>query len=248
VALVFAVSRVRNEEDVIVPWARHLLAECDGLVVADNLSTDRTRLLLAQIAEEDPLLLLTDEPEMAYWQNRTMDRLAAVAAEMGAEWIVPCDADEWWYCPDGRRIADALANDPREAVAANMWTMVPQASDDPSEVDPFRRIVWRHRTHTSFPKVAYRWAPGRHIGMGNHGVAGLSARADGTLEIRHVPYRTRDQARAKVIHGRTALEATDMTVNIGDEWRALGALDDEGFDGWWANFTDCHDCILMGPP
>ena len=53
---VVAVTMVRDEEDVIRSTVAHMLDEVDAVIVADNLSTDRTREIL------DDLLALPVDP------------------------------------------------------------------------------------------------------------------------------------------------------------------------------------------
>jgi len=89
---VVGISMFRNEADVARYVVRHMLDECDRVIVADNCSTDETRDVLAGIA--DSHFTLTDEPRFEYRQADTMMRLVGMAPE--ATWIVPFDADEWW--------------------------------------------------------------------------------------------------------------------------------------------------------
>src|ERR1039458_7999838 len=91
---------VKDEADVIEGAIRHMADEGGtGIIVANNGSTDVTR----EILEELDLpceLLLVDAPEIAYYQSRKMTRLAEQAAEQGAEWVIPFDADDVWTASD----------------------------------------------------------------------------------------------------------------------------------------------------
>jgi glycosyltransferase involved in cell wall biosynthesis len=205
---VVAVSMVRNEEDVIGHVVRHMLAECDRVIVADNRSTDGTLAELANIETGD--LTVVDEPRFAFCQTDTMNRLAAMAPD--ADWIVPFDADEWWDSAEGR-IADVLMGLDADATMTRTWDMVPQP-DDPDDPNPFSRItryrpgsLWAQPRHG---KVAFRPGPGRHIQQGNHGLAGEVQPPVGPLRLRHIPFRSFEQAKAKVRHGRDVLLAAGM--------------------------------------
>ncbi len=91
---------VKNEQDVIGPWVQHLLDEqFAGVIVADNMSTDDTRVILDQFT--DPRLHVMDDPEVGYYQGEKTSRMGQIAAEWGATWIVPVDADEWWFSTRG---------------------------------------------------------------------------------------------------------------------------------------------------
>jgi len=98
-----AVTMVRDEADIVEATVRHMLTQVDVVIVADNRSVDGTR----EILEGLPVHLLND-PERGYYQSEKMARLAHMArVEHGADWVVPFDADEWWYSPHGR-IGDVL--------------------------------------------------------------------------------------------------------------------------------------------
>jgi hypothetical protein len=233
----FGVTMVRDEEDVIEYVVRHTLEECDGVIVGDNDSADRTREILESI--DDPRLTVVDLPGFAYHQRERMNALATKASvEYGAEWVVPFDADEWWYSPRGR-IADVLAAvDPTIIVAvAAPYEWVPEPDDDHLDPNPFSRIRHR-RTTQAQQKVAFRPGPGRELAMGNHHLEGAWPETRELLEIGHVPYRSVEQARRKVVHGKAALEAAGLATGFGFHWRELGDMSEEGFADWWRKWTD----------
>jgi hypothetical protein len=232
---VVAVSMVRNEEDVIGHVVRHMLAECDRVIVADNRSTDGTLAELANIETGD--LTVVDEPRFAFCQTDTMNRLAAMAPD--ADWIVPFDADEWWDSAEGR-IADVLMGLDADATMTRTWDMVPQP-DDPDDPNPFSRItryrpgsLWAQPRHG---KVAFRPGPGRHIQQGNHGLAGEVQPPVGPLRLRHIPFRSFEQAKAKVRHGRDVLLTAGMPPTEGFHWQSWGAYGDDQLREWWADWT-----------
>lgn len=96
-----AVCMARDEADVIGSTVAHMLAQVDAVIVADNLSTDRTREILDEMASAHPgRLVVVEDPDPAYRQSEKMTALALRARlDFGAEWIVPFDADEVWYSP-----------------------------------------------------------------------------------------------------------------------------------------------------
>lgn len=217
---VAAVSMVRDEADIIESTVAHMLTQVDVVIVADNRSIDGTREIL------DSLDVVTlDDPEVAYHQSEKMTRLAHYAAgEFGADWVVPFDADEWWYSPEGR-IGDVLeACQAWPVMTAELYDHVPTGID-PDGPDPTRTIRYRRRNPGALPKVACRTAPDLVIHQGNHG-AGYSAPAPQIpgLIVRHFPYRSAEQFARKAINGAEAYAATDLPDDIGRHWREYGAI------------------------
>ncbi len=233
----FAVSMVKDEVDVIAGCLRHMADEVDELIVADNGSTDGTRDALAWLADELPLTVL-DDPDPAYYQSAKMSHLAALAAERGATWIVPFDADELWFSQAGR-VRDVLPRFGTCVVLAALTNHFCTAID-PVDEDPFRRITWRQPQAAPLPKVAFQWEPGAVIHQGNHGVTLPSGRGSRPgLEIRHFPYRSADHFVRKARTGAAAYRATTLPVTEGAHWRAYGdILDRHGEDALAAVFRE----------
>jgi hypothetical protein len=127
---------VKDEADVIQHTLRHLLAEVDHVLVADNLSTDGTWEALEDLRADvgsSRLSLLRDE-DPAYYQSVKTTALAQTALELGARWVIPCDADEVWYAPDGRSVAaylNGVAPDV-QIVKADLYNHLPSALDPPA--------------------------------------------------------------------------------------------------------------------
>lgn len=220
---VWGVSMCKDEADVIEGTLRHMADEVDHLLVADNLSIDGTRDILAELAGALPLTVV-DDPDPAHFQSRKMSALAAQAAEHGATWIVPFDADELWFARSGR-LREVLPALPPANVAFASLTNHYSTAVDPEDPDPFLRMVWRSRDPLPLPKVAFRWEPGAVIHEGNHGVTfpGGQLQVE-ALEIRHFPYRSAEQFVRKARNGATALQRTDLPESVGAHWRSYGGL------------------------
>ncbi|MDX2103584.1 MAG: glycosyltransferase family 2 protein [Alphaproteobacteria bacterium] len=96
------ISAVRDECDVIegmLTW--HFAQGIDAAVVIDNGSVDGTRARLAALAARWPIIVL-DQPAGRYDQSRWLTRAARLAQRLlGAEWIIPADADELWVPAEG---------------------------------------------------------------------------------------------------------------------------------------------------
>jgi hypothetical protein len=230
---VWCVSMMRDEADVAVDVVTHLAEEgVDGIIVADNLSADGTGDILRDLDLPCQLLVI-DDTEPGYYQSDKMTRLAHQAHDLGAEWIVPFDADELWCArSDGLARALRLLPDRVTVAEASLLNHFATAldSDDPC---PLRSMQWRQRDPAPLPKVAVRWAPHLCIHQGNHGADRDGDRAVGDLEVRHFPYRSFDQFLRKARNGAAAYAATDLPADQGAHWRQYGALiDSQGEDAF----------------
>lgn len=254
----FGISMVRDEADVIEGTLRHMAGEVDELIVANNLSTDGTRDILDQLAKELPLTVV-DDPDPAYFQSRKMSALADQAAEAGADWIVPFDADEIWFAR-GDRVSVVLAELGRlvyRRVNAVLYHHFRTRFDDPPGDDPFRTMPWRQATPggatpqrpEGLPKVAFRWEPGAVVEAGNHGVHLPSVHREfpppTLLEVRHFPYRSAEQMCRKARNGAAAYAATDLPEQTGSHWRSYGRiLDQPNGEQLLAKVYNDHFCYL----
>jgi len=226
---VWAVSMVRDEADIVCMAIRQLVDEgVDGIIVANNRSVDKTGFLLEALQNTLPIPLIVEEDaEPGYYQSRKMTRLAKLAHDRGADWIVPFDADELWYAL-GDRVAVELRAVPRgvEAVGVPMFNHYRTALDL-AEPFPVVSMVYRDAAINPMPKCAYRWKPGSKLEMGNHGVYFSGRPAvlrESPLRIRHFPYRSAEQMIRKARNGAEAYNASDLSPGFGTHWRQYGAL------------------------
>ena len=226
--VVAAVSMVRNEADIVGWTLDHLLAEgVELVIVADNLSTDETRAVL----EARPVQIV-DDSEPGFYQSRKMTALSRLAVERGADWVIPFDADELWYAPDGR-VADVLRHVDGDVMEAELFDHLPDATDPPEEPNPWRRSPWRRPRPQSQPKVAFRADPDVVLAMGNHGVIRRGPRAHGVLAVRHLQFRSPAQLIRKVRQGAEAYRRTDLPSVYGAHWRRLAEETDEQLELHW---------------
>ena len=151
---VVAVSTVKNEEDVVEAFVRHTVALVDRLVVVDNASTDGTLQILRALEQEGLPLAIESDPEIGFYQWRRSTRLMRHAVdELGADWVMPLDADELAvFDRDALRVPPPAPDGRPQALKLPWRTFTPDPTDSAAEPNPFLRI--RHRlVREPFPWV-----------------------------------------------------------------------------------------------
>jgi hypothetical protein len=221
---------VRDEADVIAATLEHFFAQgADGIIVTDNGSTDGTAEILADYAAHAPLTVL-QEPAHDYRQGPWVTRMARLAAELGADWVVNADADEFWIGKDHTlRLPDVLARvpDDRGAVRASRVNLVGPAGDRSDWVDRLHWLDLHSLSERGTPlaaKLCHRADPEVTVGYGSHGAAGPLIgpvwEAE-PLEILHVPVRSWPHYRRKISNGGTAYQQNrEVDPNVGWHWRS----------------------------
>ena len=109
------------------------------------------------------IVTIIDDDEPGYYQDAKMTKLARQAHDMGAEWVLPFDADEVWYA-EGGTIAQALDTVTADVVMAAGWDHIIRDDGDA----PFS--PWRRQQPQTLCKVAFRARPDAELNMGNHDV------------------------------------------------------------------------------
>jgi glycosyl transferase family 2 len=200
----------RDEVDIIdAQVAFHLNAGVDFVIATDNKSRDGTTELLEGY-ERAGVLRLIKEPAEGLRQGEWVTRMARMAArELGADWVINADADEFWW-PRGGTLKDVLGAVPSQyGIVQAFWrSFVPRPDDDRSFAERMTVRLSQHapiNDPSSFyrpvTKVAHRADPDVVVGRGNHDLIGSTLRALPTwhpIEVLHFPQRSRRQWAHKV--------------------------------------------------
>lgn len=227
--MLYAITMVKNEQDTIGHVVEHLLAEgIDHVIVADNLSTDRTRAVLDDLVARGWPVTVVEDREVAYLQAVKMNRLVDMARDAGATWVVPFDADELWVSVDpGKRLSDVLLESDDADVLVGDWHDHVPALAPAFGRTCFQRMPRRDVHASPFPKVAFRPLPRAAITQGNHYVEGRDdlRQAPGRFMVHHFRWQSVNHFVAKNRNGLAAYQAggARLDKDWGREWRKYGA-------------------------
>jgi hypothetical protein len=230
----WGVSVVRDEADIIGQVVRHQLDQgLDGVIVADNGSTDDTWGILSALAEAEPRLHLCRDAWPRHDQAEKVTRLARLAGRAGADWILPFDADEFWFA-QGATLAEFLSRTRAErpdltVLFANWHTMLPLGDDldacdwiiDASPLPPGKVVVRSH--------------PWLRISQGSHDAVRVGGRLKSTLRVAHAMYRSPAQVARKLRQGAQAEGASRHGVAA--HWAVGSTLRDDEIAAAWARIT-----------
>jgi Glycosyl transferase family 2 len=195
---------VRDEVDIVdTNLAYHLDRGVDEIIVTDHRSQDGTRERLDAL--DDPRVHVLHEDGEAIEQAAWVTRMARMAHELGADWVLNDDADEFLW-PESGDLKEALARVPRTCSRLELprLNFVARAEDG----RPFHQRMTVRTTTDELgrplrPKLAHRARARVAVGPGSHAVrgAGLRTCRRRLITVLHFPARTLDQYRHKVAIG-----------------------------------------------
>ncbi len=163
--------KVRDEVDVIDLNLRYHAGQgIDEFIVTDNGSTDGTLEVLERWRDDGRLRLISepaaeDFKEKGHWWVTRMGRMGA---DLGADWVLHADADEFWW-PAGEDLKAAFARVPGEygVVVAPRTEFVAR----PDGAGPFwERLTVREARSSLRPKLAHRPEPDLMLRRGAHDI------------------------------------------------------------------------------
>jgi hypothetical protein len=202
----------KNEVDVIdANIAYHLGAGVDFVVATDNGSTDGTVDILERY-EREGVLHLIREPSTDFRQGEWVTRMARLAADRGADWVINADADEFWWPRAGnlKEVLDRLPE--RYGIVHGVWRPFVARPDDGSHFAERMTVRLSMQAAINDPtnpfrparKAMHRAHPNVRVRDGNHDVEGTPlVKLQGwyPLEVFHLPLRSRAQVETKYAGG-----------------------------------------------
>ena len=220
---------VRDEQDIVRENLDfHLAQGVDEVIVTDNGSEDDKLEILREYAAQGAVRLLV-EPTDDYSQGRWVTRMARLAADEGADWVINNDADEFWWPRNGTLKSTLEGLDAEVGVVvAQRTNFVPRPDD---ELPFWERMTLRERVSLNPlgnplpPKLAHRAHPQIRVVQGNHRLKGpeLGAKLDdGAIEVLHFPMRSYAQFENKIVKGgRAYARNKELPEKTGRTWRRL---------------------------
>jgi Glycosyl transferase family 2 len=196
---------VRDEADVVdLNLAYHLARGVDEVIVTDHRSTDGTRERVDAL--DDPRVHVLHEDGEAIEQAAWVTRMARIAHDVGADWVLNGDADEFLWPEAGADLKEALKRVPRTCSRLELPRLDFVARPDDGR--PFHERMTLRTTRDELgrplrPKLAHRGSARVVVGPGSHAVrrAGWRTCRRPLVTVFHYPRRTLDQYRHKVAIG-----------------------------------------------
>jgi len=163
--------KVRDEADIIELNLRYHAAQgVDEFIVTDNGSTDGTLEILERWRDGGRLRLISepsadDFRDQGHWWVTRMGRMGA---EVGADWVLHADADEFWWPVDGD------LNHSFGAVPEVYGAVIGARSEFVARPDGpgpwWERLTVRETRTALRPKIAHRPEPDLRLRRGAHDV------------------------------------------------------------------------------
>jgi glycosyltransferase involved in cell wall biosynthesis len=227
--LVYGISMVRNEVDIIDLNIRyHLALGVDNMIIVDNGSTDGTDKLLQQISSRDSRVNWSKN-DGPFLPTAVMTELAHEAFKAGADWIVPIDADEFWYAPMGD-FREVLRNSDVGTLAAKAVNFIQRRAQ--RESSPTAPLYMTRRSASPVeppghgqtlveaheiafvekmypPKCVFRPTAQVEIETGHHKIYNANGPREDTNDLvcLHAPIRSREALQERITSASRAAEA-----------------------------------------
>lgn len=221
---------VRDEEDIIAENLRHHLSQgVDYFIVTNNASKDRTEEIVRSFSQ---VAVVINEFCLSYRQADWVRRMSDMVYEIGADWVIHLDADEFWSGLNHLEHIDpeflvVNSGDHLTATLCSGKTCRDFVHITDRANEGFNREYYRYFRYSNYKpmkgcKVAHRCRKGMKISQGNHEVFNVPESQTTfcpSLRIDHYPIRSFEHFRRKVVNGGSAYIHSGLSEQIGSHWR-----------------------------
>lgn len=221
---------VRDEEDIIAANIQHHLEQgVDYFIATDNGSADSTLDILKSFPQ---VKLIIQEPSLNYQQFAWVRRMANVVYEMGADWVIHLDADEFWYGLNNLNQIEDNFLVVNSGDSLFPWDCSGKTCRDFVQIrdqkyqEHFCKSDYRYFKYSDYKpmkgcKIAHRPIKDIQIDQGNHraNLPKEQITYCPSLTIDHYPVRSYEHFHRKVVNGGKAYLESNLPEHIGIHWR-----------------------------
>jgi hypothetical protein len=238
---IFAVLMVKDEEDIIEYNIEYLQKQkIDHIFVANNLSSDNTKNILLSLSKKYGNMTVIDDDEFGYYQAKKMNKWIKKCYEMGADIIIPIDADEIWYSKIPNKLLSDVLRDHCNGhciFVADVIEFIPSEKNI-NYTNPLQSLIYVKETSDYPPSVAFTKFYDSFISHGNHIIHNHPGKnIHDVIGIKHYQYRNFNQFVRKVKNGKLVYDAATLPSSIGgDHWKSLGGKNIDELKKWWDDY------------
>jgi glycosyl transferase family 2 len=243
---------IRNEADIIDDNLRYHRAQgVDFFIALDNGSDDGTLEILESYERAGILRLVRMPGPQLRIQRQGATRIGRMAHEMGADWVIHNDADEFWWPVTGN-LKESLAAIPEQygIVLAPRTEFVPRPEGEGSFAE---RLTIRETRFRRPPKTAHRAHP--LIKMWERHPIDLWVKSEraprsglvGKPALRAQPIHAEDQELDLVLAPEFPIGVLHFPLRSYEQYRKkIEIADDNGFWGRNAAAQVVHEAYVAG--
>lgn len=228
---VFMTLLVKNEEDILEEnLLFHKSMGVDGFIITDNNSNDATSCIIEKYINKGWIKEYIIEKSNNFSQAEWVDRMILLAKEKyKADWIINCDADEFWYSDDLKKELSTTSSNVLRCPINNVIPLdeknffmntyvITEHIEDFQKYNLSRFSLYSKQV----PKVAHRSKGYRQIAVGNHYVKMVfkNEKPSTSIRIYHYNIKNYEHFKRKMIDGGKAVEENlKHGLDVAEHWR-----------------------------
>lgn len=223
------ITMIRNEKGILETFSAHALSLFDRIILVDHLSSDGSREYITLLSEKHPNIECYFFDEPGYYQSELMTWITQnlVDQEMPG-WVFFLDVDEFLPFRSKEEFDRKLSELDSFPVISMPWlNLVPL---DMESGDVISQFFLEPPQPSSYHKIAFQpsriFSTSYFIVQGNHALflgtrsSKVKFPARDSFPIYHLPIRTKQQLRGKVLHGVESYRrmGSDRRGKMGSHW------------------------------